>query len=47
MQGTRSEMDRGTTQKSMEDPDDDEPLFPKDWNPKKTPDDDKQLFPKD
>jgi hypothetical protein len=30
-------MDRGKKRKSMEDPDDDEPIFHKGWKPKKTP----------
>ena len=42
-------MDSGKTRKSMEDPDDDEPIFHKGWKPKKTkktPDDDEPIFHK-
>jgi hypothetical protein len=45
-------MGRGKTRKSMEDSDDDNPIFLKGWEPKKTPkipvhdDDDDPMFPK-
>ena len=49
LQGTRNEIDRGKKRKSIEDPDDDEPIFRKGWKPKKTkktPDDDEPIFHK-